>query len=110
MLANPAYALALLQQAAQPALLESLAAALDAAPATTPSAQSTAAAGAALADPAVSEGGQRHDPHCLGALCGTITTPLAKLRPKLELAVHLHTDALGELTGTARIDRAGGRG
>lgn len=40
-------------------------------------------------------------------LCGTITAPLASLRPKLELAVHLHTDAVGHLTGAARIDGAG---
>ncbi|MHA6512497.1 13E12 repeat family protein [Tessaracoccus sp. Z1128] len=92
-LANPAYALALLQQAAQPALLESVSAALD--------------GGVPAAPAAAVHGGQRHDPHCLGALCGTITTPLAKLRPRLELAVHIHTDAAGQLTGPARIDRAG---
>ncbi|MHA6508822.1 hypothetical protein [Tessaracoccus sp. Y1736] len=109
-LANPAYALALLQHAAQPALLDGLAAALDAAPApTTANAPDTGSVGygGGPAEPAPVDGGQRHDPHCLGALCGTITTPLAKLRPKLELAVHIHTDALGQLTGTARIDRAG---
>jgi hypothetical protein len=78
-LANPAYALAMLQRAAQPALVEH--------PAT--------------------DDGQRHDPHCLGALCGTITTPPAKLRPTLELAVHVHADAVGTLAGAARIERAG---
>lgn len=78
-LANPAYALALLQQAAQPGLT-------DPDPDQAPSAP----------------GAQRHDPHCLGALCGTITTPLANLRPRLELAVHVHTDAVGRLTGSAR--------
>lgn len=83
-LANPAYALALLQQAAQPGLT-------DPDPDQAPSAP----------------GAQRHDPHCLGALCGTITTPLANLRPRLELAVHVHTDAVGRLTGSARIDKAG---
>ena len=81
---NPACALALLQQAAQPGLT-------DPDPDQAPSAP----------------GAQRHDPHCLGALCGTITTPLANLRPRLELAVHVHTDAVGRLTGSARIDKAG---
>ncbi|HSO70743.1 MAG TPA: hypothetical protein VLQ67_14045 [Arachnia sp.] len=40
-------------------------------------------------------------------MCGTITVPLATLRPKLELAVHLHADAVGHLTGAARIEGAG---
>src|SRR5690606_15877452 len=38
---------------------------------------------------------------------GTITTPLHKLRPRLGIAVHLHVDALGNLGGAARVDRAG---
>ena len=79
-LANPAHALSLLQQAAQPTL--------DAIPA--------------------EENQARHDPHgCRGHLCGTITTPLHKLRPQLGIAVHLHVDALGGLEGAARIERAG---
>lgn len=98
-LANPAYALALLQRAAQPSLLDSLSAVLDGA--------SAAPVDLRVPGPAVAGDGQRHDPHCLGALCGTITTPLSKLRPKLELAVHIHTDAVGGLAGTARIDKAG---
>ncbi len=89
-LANPAYALALLQQAAQPTLSDT----------------DTVSAVAAGPD-ASGDLPQRHDPHCLGVLCGTITTPLAKLRPRLELAVHIHADAVGRLTGTARIDKAG---
>ncbi|OCL36371.1 hypothetical protein BCR15_00395 [Tessaracoccus lapidicaptus] len=87
-LANPAYALALLQRAAQPSLLDD--------PVDDP-----------VGDPAFEAGGQRHDPHCLGALCGTITAPLSRLRPTLELAVHIHTDAVGRLTGAARVDKAG---
>jgi len=82
-LANPAYALALLQRAAQPSLLDD------------------------PVDVPAEAGGQRHDPHCLGALCGTITAPLSRLRPTLELAVHIHTDAVGRLTGAARVDQAG---
>lgn len=84
-LANPAYALAMLQRAAQPALDDAH--------------QPTPHPG--------TDADQRHDPHCLGALCGTITTPLAKLRPRLEMAVHIHADAVGNLTGAARVDRAG---
>lgn len=80
-LANPAHALALLQQAAQPSLLDPVTAGDEA---------------------------QRHDPHaCAGHLCGTITTPLHKLRPRLGIAVHLHVDALGNLEGAARIEKAG---
>lgn len=93
-LANPAYALAMLQQAAQPALDDAMAAASEGDPPPHP-------------DEVPIDDAQRHDPHCLGALCGTVTVPLAKLRPKLELAVHIHTDAVGRLTGAARIDRAG---
>lgn len=44
---------------------------------------------------------------CLGPLCGTIQTPLHKLRPRLELAVHIDTNALGRATGSARIEGAG---
>lgn len=43
-----------------------------------------------------------HDP-----LCGRIVTPAARLRPELGIAVHIHADALGGLTGAARIERAG---
>lgn len=50
----------------------------------------------------------RHDPHrCPGHLCGTITTPLSKLRPQLGIAVHLHADAFGTLSPAARIEQAG---
>ena len=87
-LANPAYALALLQRAAQPSLVD--------ADATAPS-DADAAAGL-----------RRPDQHgCRGHLCGTITTPLHKLRPQLGIAVHLHVDALGDLEGAARIEGAG---
>ncbi|MCC2592941.1 hypothetical protein LKO27_05875 [Tessaracoccus sp. OS52] len=79
-LANPAYALALLQGAAQPAL-----------PGEAPQA----------AD-------RRGNPHaCLGHLCGRITVPLSKLRPRLGMAVHVNIDALGEAKGSARVEGAG---
>lgn len=82
-LANPGYALALLQQAAQPSLPDT--------PEVPPE-----------------DGAQRHDPHgCRGHLCGTITTPLHKLRPQLGIAVHLNVDALGNLEGAARVEKAG---
>ncbi|NHB85875.1 hypothetical protein G7085_18545 [Tessaracoccus sp. HDW20] len=32
---------------------------------------------------------------------------LARLRPSLGIAVHIHSDALGHLAGAARIERAG---
>ncbi len=52
---------------------------------------------------------QWSDPHRepSGHLCGTIGQPLRTLVPRLSLAVHIHSDALGSLTGAARIDRAG---
>lgn len=74
-LSNPARALAMLQQAAQPRL------------------------------PAPE--GPEDARTCHGPLCGTITTPLHKLRPRLGIAVHLHVDALGNLEGAARVERAG---
>ncbi len=36
-----------------------------------------------------------------------VTVPLARLRPTLGVAVHIHCDALGDLTGSARLERAG---
>lgn len=93
-LANPAYALALQQRDLQQSLLEPPAPSDDVVPGANVATQSE-------------DDGQRHDPHCLGMVCGTITTPLARLRPTLELAVHLHTDAVGHLTGVARIEKAG---
>ncbi|MDO5684345.1 MAG: hypothetical protein Q4G46_16155, partial [Propionibacteriaceae bacterium] len=71
-LANPALALAMLQRAAQPALVD---------------------------EPPADQPDHR--------LCGTITVPLHKLRPKLELAVHIDVNALGEVSPAARIDKAG---
>ncbi len=51
---------------------------------------------------------QHRDPHRVpGQLCGTIGVPISRLRPQLGIAVHLHTDELGALTGAARIERAG---
>ncbi len=52
---------------------------------------------------------QWSDPHRepSGHRCGAIDVPLHKLLPRLGLAVHIHADALGDLTGAARIDRAG---
>ena len=83
-MANPAYALALLQREAQPSLLEEEPSDLPVAPAL------------------------HNDPHgCAGHFCGTITTALHKLRPRLELAVRIDVNALGGCTGSARIEEAG---
>lgn len=71
-LANPARALAMLQSAAQPGLLDDEA-----------------------------------ETCCTTPLCGRIVTPLAQLLPTLELAVHVHADAVGGLVGSARVERAG---
>ena len=51
---------------------------------------------------------RRFDPHeCAGHHCGTITTPVAKLRPSLGIAVHIHADAVGQLDPAARVEKAG---
>jgi len=51
---------------------------------------------------------RRFDPHeCAGHHCGTITTPLAKLRPSLGIAVHISSDTLGGLDPAARVEKAG---
>ncbi|MBK7821131.1 MAG: DUF222 domain-containing protein [Tessaracoccus sp.] len=51
---------------------------------------------------------RRFDPHqCAGHHCGTIQVPVAKLRPSLGIAVHIHADALGHLDPAARIEKAG---
>ncbi len=51
---------------------------------------------------------RRFDPHeCAGHHCGTIQVPVAKLRPTLGIAVHIHADALGELDPAARVEKAG---
>ncbi|MDF1486857.1 13E12 repeat family protein [Tessaracoccus caeni] len=50
----------------------------------------------------------RFDPHHYASHhCGTITTPPTNLRPALGIAVHIHSDALGNLDGVARIEKAG---
>lgn len=111
-LANPAYALALIQQAAQPGLEHpeqeaGLGVTSPEDPHAAPRHEASAPDGdsALVPEPA---GPQRHDPHaCSGHLCGTVTTPLHKLRPSLGIAVHLHVDALGDVEGSARIEKAG---
>ena len=51
---------------------------------------------------------RRLDPHeCAGHHCGTIQVPVAKLRPTLGIAVHIHSDALGQLDPAARVEKAG---
>jgi hypothetical protein len=51
---------------------------------------------------------RRFDPHeCAGHHCGTIQVPVAKLRPSLGIAVHIHADALGTLDPAARVEKAG---
>lgn len=89
-LAHPAYALALQQQAAgQPALLD-------------------AAAPGPIADQ--DPDAERHRPHpagCTGHTCGTITTPLEKLRPVTQVFVHIPAASLAGLNGPARVEGAG---
>ena len=100
-LAHPAEALRLLQEAYQPTL------------GLTP-AGTTAQASAPHEEPAPSAAPQDghtpppgHGPDCIGPHCGRVTVPPARLRPRLGLAVHIHSDAVGELTGAARVERAG---
>jgi hypothetical protein len=51
---------------------------------------------------------RRFDPHeCAGHHCGTIQVPVAKLRPTLGIAVHIHADAVGQLDPAARVEKAG---
>ena len=51
---------------------------------------------------------RRFDPHeCAGHHCGTIQVPVAKLRPSLGIAVHIHADAVGQLDPAARVEKAG---
>lgn len=104
-LANPAMALALLQRAAQQPLID------EPDPTDAPETGSDAQpqpAETGTSEPAPPDGSQRHDPHqCPGHLCGTITVPLSKLRPKLGIAIHLHVDAFGNLSPAARVDKAG---
>ncbi len=91
-LAHPAYALALQQQAAaQPPLPQ---------PSGAP-----AVDGQADDDPDAER--RPHPAGCPGHACGTITVPLAKLRPTTEVFIHLPADSVTGLAGPARIERAG---
>jgi hypothetical protein len=48
------------------------------------------------------------DPHeCAGHHCGTIQVPVTKLRPTLGIAIHIHSDALGQLDPAGRVEKAG---
>lgn len=88
-LAHPAYALALQQRAAQQALLDSGVEQL-------PS--------ESVSEPA---GASRPDAHgCLGHACGTITTPLHRLRPAATVYVHIRL-AQGGKRGCAWVEQAG---
>lgn len=112
-LAHPAYALALVQEAAQPALTDSD---MSSSVAEEFSLEDEPFIGTTLGE-AESEGTpgrsmpvvrQGYDPHrCRGHVCGTITTPLTKLRPRAEVVIHVHTDALGGVSGAARVEKAG---
>lgn len=100
-LAHPAEALRLLQEAYQP----TLGLASD-----EPGVRASATPGVPVAshpDDAHTAPSPGHGPGCLGAHCGRITVPPARLRPRLGLAVHIHSDAVGDLTGAARVERAG---
>lgn len=61
--------------------------------------------GAPPADPR--RGRERAGPKPLGRSAPIDVATLAKLRPTLGIAVHIHCDALGNLTGAARVERAG---
>lgn len=101
-LAQPAYALALLQKAAQQPLVP--------APDFDPSDEiarerfHTATHGAPRL-PLPDEDPAGHD-SCLGRLCGRITEPLETLRHPVELHVHIDASGLPD-GGVARIERAG---
>ncbi len=106
-LAHPAYALRLLQGAAQPALID------EASPhetrllptdGTSVPADNRPPAGA---EPTPEADKEQDVPVCHGELCGTITVDPADLRPQVDVVVHIHSDAVGTLTGAARIERAG---
>ncbi len=50
------------------------------------------------------------DPHhCLGHVCGTITVPVTKLQPRVQIYIHLNTanDDDHGIDGSAEIERAG---
>lgn len=106
-LAHPAYALALQQQAAtQPRLLDQA-----------PSAgivetwdRDADSAGEPNPGPQREPDAERHRPHpagCRGHACGTVTVPLDKLRPTTEVFVHIPAATVTGLTGVARVERAG---
>ena len=102
-LANPAYATALLQQAAQQALPLGPEDAPGPVPADTREQEDPDDALIEVLDDA-----SHYDPHrCPGHHCGTITVPPSKLRPRLGIAVHIHADAIGASDCTARIEQAG---
>lgn len=113
--AHPAYALALIQQAAQPALTdpEFDEKVLDQAAAPIDGNDGIAESTDCGAEPPFTAGyvplqRQGYEPHtCRGHVCGTVTTPLSKLRPRAEVVIHIATDALGNTTGSARIEKAG---
>ena len=92
-LAVPAHALALQQRAQQPSLIQ-----VD---------------GAAPEEECPSDEGPteflaKHDPHAVpGHKCGTITQPVEKLQPKIQLVVHVTAEDVAGLSPVARIERAG---
>ena len=98
-LANPAYALALLQQEAQEPLCS-----LE--PLIVDGRDNTFDVGGALDDPHTDEATIRKLPHeCSGHICGQITVPPSKLQPAVNLFVHIDPDTVE--TGVARIEQAG---
>ncbi|MEZ5087887.1 MAG: DUF222 domain-containing protein [Tessaracoccus sp.] len=96
-LANPAYATILLQHG-QPTLL-------DRPRPHEPENHPVQNDAPASSDPADAS---RFDPHHYEQHhCGTVTVPPSQLRPKLGMAIHIHTDALGNLDIAARAEKAG---
>lgn len=107
-LAHPAYALALQQQSAQPTLPdgERPTGHASSSPAPVPSCAMPACLPLDPEDPDA----EYHRPHPSGSAghtCGTITVPVARLRPTAQLFVHIPADSVAGLPGAARVERAG---
>ena len=65
----------------------------------------TPGAGVGVVDPVT--GRITTDPrHCLGHACGTITVPVAKLQPRVQVYIHLTPDATADIEGAGTIATA----
>ncbi|MDO5736392.1 MAG: hypothetical protein Q4P15_07945 [Propionibacteriaceae bacterium] len=62
----------------------------------------TGIAAAGVVDPAT--GRINSDPRvCLGHTCGTITVPIAKLQPRVQVYIHLNTDGTADIEGVGTV-------